>query len=373
MGWDVRIAQGRHADMRRKGRSVAPARCIVSSAVGFALPLALAGVIAGCSSLPNSANPIEWYRGLSGADKNDDRGGLRNAENLAAGAQEPFPNLGTVPPAPDRVMTALERERLQQSLASEREGAQKSNEALQGGRSIASAEPAAPNSDTAPALTLLPPLTTAPPPSPNAGQRPTPRNDNASRQLPPKGSEEPPVESPGVSPGVRVTPEGETPRLAPPAPKLPPPFVAQPKVPPPPPKTAAITPQAAPPAPDLATHAAAPPRATGATQSRSLGLVAVAADAGLSAADQGRLAEMAHLQQQGGGTLRLVGYARRGAGAEAAQQEMTNFSQAINRANIVAKALTDDGVPSKQIAVEAAPLPNGGNDHEGRTEIFLER
>src|SRR6185437_13245290 len=132
MGWDVRIAQGRHADMRRKGRSVAPARCIVSSAVGLALPLALAlaGAVAGCSSLPNAANPIEWYRSLSGADKNDDRGGLRNTENLAAGAQEPFPNLGSLPPAPDRVMTALERERLQQSLTAERQGAEQSNEAL---------------------------------------------------------------------------------------------------------------------------------------------------------------------------------------------------------------------------------------------------
>ena len=68
-----------------------------------------------------------------------------------------------------------------------------------------------------------------------------------------------------------------------------------------------------------------------------------------------------------GGKIRIVGHGE-AAGANGA---VAGFNLALNRAQAVAVALADKGVPSKDIAVEAAPVAASGQDAP-RAEVFFE-
>jgi outer membrane protein OmpA-like peptidoglycan-associated protein len=96
------------------------------------------------------------------------------------------------------------------------------------------------------------------------------------------------------------------------------------------------------------------------------------ADSGLTLTpdDDRRLADVVKLYDKHGGMVRVVGYGRRGYGADAAQQELASFSRAIERANVVAKALTQLGLASNRIVVQAAPIGDGLG--EDRAEVLLE-
>ncbi len=64
-----------------------------------------------------ACNPVETFRDWTGASKNDPDPELTpNTGNLAAGEASEYPNLATVPPPPNRALTAAEREKLTQSL-----------------------------------------------------------------------------------------------------------------------------------------------------------------------------------------------------------------------------------------------------------------
>jgi len=86
--------------------------------------------------------------------------------------------------------------------------------------------------------------------------------------------------------------------------------------------------------------------------------------------DDRRLGDVVKLYDKHGGVVRVVGYGRRGYGADAAQQELASFSKAIERANVVAKALTQLGLASNRIVVQAAPIGDGLG--EDRAEVLLE-
>jgi outer membrane protein OmpA-like peptidoglycan-associated protein len=86
--------------------------------------------------------------------------------------------------------------------------------------------------------------------------------------------------------------------------------------------------------------------------------------------DDRRLADVVKLYDKHGGLVRVVGYGRRGFGADAAQQELASFSKAIERANVVARALTQLGLASNRIVVQAAPIGDGLG--EDRAEVMLE-
>jgi outer membrane protein OmpA-like peptidoglycan-associated protein len=90
----------------------------------------------------------------------------------------------------------------------------------------------------------------------------------------------------------------------------------------------------------------------------------------LTADDDRRLADVLKLYDKHGGVVRVVGYGRRGYGADAAQQELASFSKAIERANVVAKALAQLGLASNRIVVQAAPVGDGLG--EDRAEVLLE-
>ena len=73
------------------------------------------------------------------------------------------------------------------------------------------------------------------------------------------------------------------------------------------------------------------------------------------------------LYQQNPGKIRVIGYANAGSGAA---EQLNSFRAALDRAQAVAAALTQAGIPSDRIAVEAAP--SGSNTPENRAEVLLE-
>ena len=87
----------------------------------------------------------------------------------------------------------------------------------------------------------------------------------------------------------------------------------------------------------------------------------------LSDDDRQTLEKVVPLYQQNPGKVRVVGYA--GAGSGAAEQ-LNSFRAALDRAQAVAAALTQAGIPSDKIAVEAAP--SGSDSVESRAEVLLE-
>jgi outer membrane protein OmpA-like peptidoglycan-associated protein len=375
---------------RRKIRSDFRALFAVAAAAG----------LAGCSSLPNYANPIEWYRDVTGVSKNDvEDQGARNDANLEAGSHEPYPNLASVPPPPDNAMSTVDREKLQQGLVADRANARYSDQQLQEGKDVP------PMPGPAPKVALAAPSTE--PPAPGPGPSPTAPQGGGQAQ-PTKGSVPPPAESPLVSPSIGNLPQGQEPRAAPPPPSgmqparqaaaaSPPPRPAATTSPPtqpaastsprpaqaaatsqPPKQVAAVAPPPLSPPPAYVEPAAEPSvmRAPGGKRAAVTLEAAEIAFAGsaktLSPTDNQRLSETAALQKQGGGSLRIIGYAARGSGPKAAEQELESFGDALDRANVVAAALTRLGVPTNQITVQAAPAMAQGGLPPGQVVVLLE-
>lgn len=205
--------------------------------------LLCAGTLAGCSSVPDAVNPVEWYRGtrdwVTGADKPAEPAAAR--PSTAEGKD--FPALDSVPsrPAPP---SAAERRQLARSLAADREDARYSDEVIRrqtdasGGMSDSGTSPPAP-----PRQQAMAPLAAEPP----AAQR------ESGRAMPP-----PPELPPPPVPQQSARPPSPSPGMA-----APEPFPPMPTAPPAPPQTGIEVPPlpAAPPdAPPMpAPRAMAPP------------------------------------------------------------------------------------------------------------------
>ena len=85
--------------------------------------------LAGCTSVPDYANPVEWYHGV--VDTFDDEA----ATDVAApqpvpGADEPYPNLSEVPVAPPREMSVAEMDTVAEGLIADRENARYTDEEI---------------------------------------------------------------------------------------------------------------------------------------------------------------------------------------------------------------------------------------------------
>jgi outer membrane protein OmpA-like peptidoglycan-associated protein len=87
----------------------------------------------------------------------------------------------------------------------------------------------------------------------------------------------------------------------------------------------------------------------------------------LSAEDRQTIGKIVPLYQQNPGRVRIIGYAGAGSGSV---EQLNSFRAALDRAQAVAAALTQAGIPSDRIAVEAAP--SGSNTPENRAEVLLE-
>src|SRR5215467_4291131 len=126
-----------------------------------------------------ACNPVETWRDWTGASRNDpDPETTRNTQNLAAGEAADYPNLASVPPPPNRALTAAEREKLTQSLIADRTNAKYSDERLRAGfPAVTAAAPPPPPPPVAEVVNEAPGKTggsaTSPPtPAPASGEVP---------------------------------------------------------------------------------------------------------------------------------------------------------------------------------------------------------
>jgi len=131
-------------------------------------------LLAGCSSVPDAVNPVEWYKGVKGAIAGDETETAEKegepANRLAAdrdkpapGADEEFPKLSSVPERPNTT-SAAERQRIEQGLVSERDNSRQYSE------EVIRRQGDAANTLRPPAPAPAPP----PPPAPVATPAPTP-------------------------------------------------------------------------------------------------------------------------------------------------------------------------------------------------------
>ena len=331
----------------------------------FVIVAGFAWVLAGCSSVPDALNPINWYRDVMGLSADDDLGDNDNDQNLKEGSKEPYPNLASVPAPPDTALSSIDRDKLVDSLVADRNNAKYSAEDLRAGRTGVAIPPPAAAAPPAATPTSVAVATPAPPPAPTSSVTPT-QPPARPGPIPRRGSEAPPAESPLVSPTVSHEPQGESATAAPP-----PPVMEAPG------RVASATPRAT--APRLrppgaaGTDVSAP--ANGSPAARGPAISYHAADvrfapgsAALGDKLAGTIAEIVKLHNESGGTIRIIGHGEasgRDAGA-------TGFGLALDRAQAVAAALTDNGVAAKDIKVEAAPVAARGGTDVPRAEVYLE-
>ena len=324
-------------------------------------------VLVGCGvAIAGCTGTIETFRSLKGSNKNDpDPVSAAFSGNMTAAEAAPYPNLASVPPPPTRATTVVERQKLTESLIAERTAA-----ATGWAKTSWAAAPA-------PAL---------PPPSPalprcnadrrenggssrhgqaavtgsDASRRPPTRRRAARRGAPGTPDQAPPRDSELQVPQVRSVPDPDVPRPAPP-PTLLPPLPASISAQLPPAAIASAAPEAAPSVPQLAPIA--PPSAPSlgkAEPPRTSGITTVAM---LDTLDSGQLdpAQVtlvaARYKERIGSTpplraVRVIAYTPPPApGAD----PLGGYHDALERAQGIAKVLTEAGIPEKMIQTEAKP------------------
>jgi outer membrane protein OmpA-like peptidoglycan-associated protein len=344
-----------------------------------------------------ACNPVETWRDWSGASKNDpDPETARNTQNLAAGEAADYPNLASVPPPPNRALTAAEREKLTQSLIADRTNAKYSDERLRAGfPAVAAAAPPPPPPPVPEVVNAAPGKpseSAAPPPAPLPTPAPAPTSAEAPAAPAPaagqglrKSGEPPepgPMESSLEMPKVRSTPNPEQVQAAPPPPypvpaptatNAPPvtPHLQSPPASAPLPAALDSTAYQAPPPPPVLAPLAGSGRGVQKAPAPAPGPVAeirFADDStSLSPEDRQTIGKIVPLYEQNPGRVRIIGYAGAGSGSV---EQLNSFRAALDRAQAVAAALTQAGIPSDRIAVEAAP--SGSNTPENRAEVLLE-
>jgi outer membrane protein OmpA-like peptidoglycan-associated protein len=201
-----------------------------------------------------------------------------------------------------------------------------------------------------------------------------------------------PMESNLEMPQARATPQPEQVQPAPQPPSVPPtPKVAStpPSLPPGLAAGGVLAPtplagakgaggfQPPPPVPELAPPSPSRSMAAGEAQASSKSTVPVSTplteikfggdSTSLTDKDKQTLETVLPIYQQNPGKVRIVGYAGSGGGAV---EQLNSYRTALDRAQAVAAALRQAGIPSDKIEVEAAP--GGANSGENRAEVLLE-
>jgi outer membrane protein OmpA-like peptidoglycan-associated protein len=220
----------------------------------------------------------------------------------------------------------------------------------------------------------------------------TPAGPKASLRKQGEPPEPAPMESSLEVPQARATPQPEQIEAAPPPPQLPAPSqvasTANPlpgglaaggalgPVPLPQAKAAAgfepapAVPDLPPPAPTRAAatepdkSAQKPPPPTG----KPVAEIKIAADStSLTEGDRQKIEKVVPLYQKSPGKVRIVGSADAGSGAV---EQLNGYRAALDRAQAVAAALTQEVIPSDKSQVEASPA--GANSGESRAEVIFE-
>jgi outer membrane protein OmpA-like peptidoglycan-associated protein len=351
-------------------------------------------LLAGCSAVPDWANPVEWYDGVVGSDSAETEAESKTAEvKKTPGDGKEFPNLASVPERP-KAPTEDERKQLADSLNADRDNAKYSDEVIrrQGAASIPPPPPAPASTVRAPSVPAIPAAPAAPvtraavPPLPGAtaaAPRPLPAPPSAIPSAIP--SSVPSTVTPStLAPGSILTREPVS---------RPPKFDAAPKSPVAPgvrPGTATpryVRPNVnvqsvarvgnptfgAPPAdiaaalgagsaPSGPSQFAQPPRVPG-TFSNGVANAAGApaamvrfkvGSAQLTRAGRSQIQQIVGMYRQRGGAVRVEGHASsRTRNMDPVQHHLVNFNVSLNRANVVATELVRQGVPAQSVFVAA--------------------
>ncbi|HUI35106.1 MAG TPA: OmpA family protein [Stellaceae bacterium] len=310
---------------------------------GSALSVAALVVVAGMTGCTQT---IEGYRSLAGLNKNDpDPATAPFGENLNTASNAGYANLASVPEPPIVSSTVAERAQIAKGLNAQRTNAEAPD--IHGHPGSAAPGPVPPPPPIPPELIAAAgatPPAPAPPPPPMRGatEPPVPSSPNTTLQVPQVGGPLPGAEPPRPAPSQAALPAAPAP-----APSQLPAAVAQSANPTPAPPPAVLPP---PPIPAEVAARPAPKLPPAPIVLASLDLSPSAP--ALTAADQARVADIAARYKDKSGIVRIVAYAAPGTGGA---EQLNNFRAALDRAQIVAKALNGAGVPAKQIQTQAAP------------------
>ncbi|HEX4172689.1 MAG TPA: OmpA family protein [Acetobacteraceae bacterium] len=323
-------------------------------------------LLSGCSSLPGSMNPVSWWHDLQG-------GKIAEERPPPPGADQPYPNLASVPPkpaTPDRAALA----NIASALVADRTNAQH----------VAAAAPIADPSSPSASPELFG-KGTVPPPSP----APPPGSQQASATMPaveapptPPTPASQPASSGGTASPPAKAPVGnvQTAPLAPPGATAQPPAVAagappaMPTAPPPPPNlpgapsapsaTAASPPPVSPAAPTSpapgqpATSqvaAATPGPAPPGNPANTVSVTFVNGSAELPPNASDTLKQLA--ARRGNGIIAVTGYGD--ADSDSPDAQSAALALGLSRAQAMAGALTKAGVPASAVQVDAEAIGRG--------------
>ncbi|OAN52139.1 hypothetical protein A6A04_00040 [Paramagnetospirillum marisnigri] len=323
-----------------------------------------AALITGCSYVPDAVNPVEWYKGVAGVFSDDEAPEVATPKRAVADAsaearRQPARGLNSDASGP-RYADSVKREpNPTKQLARKNPPAEtKVAEAAPSGR-------LQPARDEGPAA---PPQAVAGGPPPRADipdQVPTRRtllSDHYQRRLSesqaatnkndPFATVPPPRSEASYNQPVHTY---AVPAVAPAA------YAARPAY------AADVdygTPQLVAPKSVRGPKGSSVPRSPAA--SFEVAALQFGADGGLTATDRAALREVARLQKQTGGVVRVLGQAPSGAISFAGEDDQVVASR---RAQTVAKALTGLGVPARKVLVAADPSSGGYDDSGARVSI----
>ena len=367
----------------------------------------VAALLAGCSSVPNWANPVEWYEGATDAifgDKESESisSGDARRPTYTSGENQDFPKLASVPERP-KAPTIGERKRLAERLTSDRENAKYSQETIRRQSEAAVSTPPPPPAEAATA-------SRQPLPAPFTAVRPVAPLAPAQTASTPPSSMRPLVVPPvsGVS-RLGPTPSSRTPEFAPRPP------TARATIP----SGAAVRSLATRPSPsrrsvarlgnptfgappaDIAAYLGAGTPAAGAQGFAPQPLAPIAGtasalpppvgdpvgvvrfkagSASLSSRERRGLRRIAQAYRKRGGAIRVEGHASsRTRNMDLVQHRMVNFNVSLDRANSVARELVRQGVPEQAVFVAALSdsrplyyeiMPSGDAGNQ-RVEVYF--
>lgn len=193
--------------MRRQGRQGHGIKIGLATMAGLML-------LAGCSSVPDAINPVEWYRGAASLfDEEEAPAPERTAGDRSSGDQA-YPNLATVPARPTDISSPSERRAMRQGLVADRDQARYTDQQPSNAIGTGSTQASPPQtsasqtsaSQTAPVRTPAapPPPAAAPAPAAPAVAEPAP-----AAAVPPAQPAAPPAASPATPPAARIAPRAE--------------------------------------------------------------------------------------------------------------------------------------------------------------------
>lgn len=296
---------------------------------------------------------------MTGINKNDpDPATAPFTANLDKAETGGYPNLASVPSPPTIATTVAERQKLTAELTGTRSSMQANGGTATPGP--VPPPPPVPPEIAAPDMASLPGAPVAPPRTPLPPMRPM-------DEPAPPGPTVSTVQSPTIAslPGVELShpspPPGTPSSIPRPAPSVLPPATTQSGNPQPSPPVATL-PEAKP-APEVA---ARPPPKLPPVAMTVASLDVAPGTAALPSDMHARLADVVAQYKERPRTVRVVSYA---APASGGAEQLNSFRAALDRAQMVAKELSDAGIPAKQIQTEASPPST--SEPTGRIDVQL--